>query len=192
METNTDIKNKLTHIEIDHILSALVPYKSDERAGVIKLVTKYENKYRDYLKELERIERLKRYEHKYDQYLYICGIDEVGRGPLCGPVVAGAVILPKDTTILYIDDSKKLSEQKRELLYDEIMEQAIAVGVGYGSVDLIEEVNILNATKIAMVEAIKALGIVPDMILVDAVTIPNIRITQESIIQGDTKSISIA
>jgi len=192
MENISDIKDKLKDIGITEILSALVPYKSDQRSGVIKLVEQYEKKYKAYLKELERIEKLKYFEKKYSNQLYICGIDEAGRGPLCGPVVAGAVILPKDATILYIDDSKKLSEAKREVLFEQIMSQAIAVGVGVGSVELIEEVNILNATKIAMVEAIKALNMVPDMLLVDAVTIPNIRIPQESIIQGDSKSISIA
>ena len=97
-------------------------------------------------KELARIESMSVYEREYSQCQYICGIDEVGRGPLAGPVVAGAVILPKNETILYLNDSKKLSEKKREALYDEIMEKAVATGIGIVSPARIDEINILQAT----------------------------------------------
>lgn len=143
-------------------------------------------------KELERLETMKAYEKEYSMCEYICGIDEVGRGPLAGPVVAGAVILPKDVTILYLNDSKKLSEKKRELLYDEIMEKAIATGIGMASPARIDEINILQATYEAMREAISNLKVRPDILLNDAVTIPEVEIPQVPIIKGDAKSVSIA
>lgn len=142
-------------------------------------------------KEIARTEELKKYEKEYSMYDYICGIDEVGRGPLAGPVVAAAVILPKDCDILYINDSKKLSEKKREELYDVIMEKAVAVGVGYASCERIDEINILQATYEAMREAISKLSVKPDILLNDAVTIPQVEIKQVPIIKGDAKSISI-
>lgn len=154
---------------------------------------KKEEKHR---KELERLEVMSAYEKEYAQYTHICGIDEVGRGPLAGPVVACAVVLPKDVTILYLNDSKKLSEKKRELLYDEIMEKAVAVGSGAVGPARIDEINILQATYEAMRMAIEdltgKLGKKPDLLLNDAVTIPEVDIPQVPIIKGDAKSISIA
>lgn len=147
-------------------------------------------------KELERLEVMSAYEKEYAQYTHICGIDEVGRGPLAGPVVACAVVLPKDVTILYLNDSKKLSEKNRELLYDEIMEKAVAVGIGAVGPARIDEINILQATYEAMRMAIEdltgKLGKKPDLLLNDAVTIPEVDIPQVPIIKGDAKSISIA
>lgn len=143
-------------------------------------------------KELARTKAMSVYEEKYKDYRYLCGIDEVGRGPLAGPVVAGAVILPKDYTILYLNDSKKLSEKKREMLYDEIMEHAVAVGIGMADPKCIDEINILQATYMAMRLAIKNLGVKPDILLNDAVTIPEVDIPQVPIIKGDAKSVSIA
>ena len=132
------------------------------------------------------------FEEEYMDYPYICGIDEVGRGPLAGPVVAGAVILPKDDMILYLNDSKKLSEKKREMLYDEIMNRAVATGIGMASPARIDEINILQATYEAMRMAIDNLKVRPDILLNDAVTIPQVDILQVPIIKGDAKSISIA
>lgn len=143
-------------------------------------------------KELARIESMSVYEREYSQCHYICGIDEVGRGPLAGPVVAGAVILPKNETILYLNDSKKLSEKKREALYDEIMEKAVATGIGIVSPARIDEINILQATYEAMRIAVSNLKVHPDILLNDAVTIPEVDILQVPIIKGDAKSISIA
>ena len=143
-------------------------------------------------KELARLETMKAYENEYDMCQYICGIDEVGRGPLAGPVVAGAVILPKDETILYLNDSKKLSEKKREMLYDEIVEKAVATGIGMVSSARIDEINILQATYEAMRMAIENLNVRPDVLLNDAVTIPEVDIPQVPIIKGDAKSVSIA
>lgn len=142
--------------------------------------------------ERERLEAMRAYEHQYAERGALCGIDEVGRGPLAGPVVAGAVILPQDCEILYLNDSKKLSEKKREQLYDEIMEKAVAVGIGAVSPERIDEINILQATYEAMRIAISKLPVRPDLLLNDAVTIPQVDIPQVPIIKGDAKSVSIA
>jgi len=142
-------------------------------------------------KEMKRIEALRAYENEYDYCEFICGIDEAGRGPLSGPVVAGAVVLPKGCKILYVNDSKKLSAKKRDELFDVIMREAISVGVGIISPARIDEINILQATYEAMREAIQKLTITPDILLNDAVTIPRIDIAQVPIIKGDAKSITI-
>lgn len=143
-------------------------------------------------KERVRLEEMRSYEHQYERYGYVCGIDEAGRGPLAGPVVAGAVILPEDCEILWLNDSKQLSEKKREALYDEIMEKALAVSVGMASPARIDEINILQATYEAMREAIAGLKIRPQVLLNDAVKIPQVEISQVPIIKGDAKSLSIA
>lgn len=143
-------------------------------------------------KEIARTKAMSIFEEEYKDYPYICGIDEVGRGPLAGPVVAGAVILPKDDMILYLNDSKKLSEKKREMLYNEIMNRAVATGIGMASPARIDEINILQATYEAMRMAIDNLKVRPDILLNDAVTIPQVDILQVPIIKGDAKSISIA
>ena len=135
---------------------------------------------------------MKEYEHKYEHLGYLCGIDEVGRGPLAGPGVACAVILPKDNQILYLNDSKKLSASKREELYDVIMREAVSVGIGMRSPERIDEINILQATYEAMREAVSKLDVMPQVLLNDAVTIPQITIPQVPIIKGDAKSVSIA
>ena len=142
--------------------------------------------------ERQRLYAMSEYERSYKAYVHICGIDEVGRGPLAGPVVAAAVILPKDCAILYLNDSKKLSEKKRELLYEQIVKEALAWSIGLVSATRIDEINILQATYEAMTLAIDALDIKPDLLLNDAVTIPQITIPQIPIIKGDSKSISIA
>lgn len=142
--------------------------------------------------EIQRTKNMQKYEEEYSTYRYICGIDEAGRGPLCGPVVAGAVILPKNCQILYINDSKKLSEKMRDVLYDEISKEAIAWGVGIVSPERIDEINILQATYEAMKIAIDKLDVTPDILFNDAVTIPGIDIMQLPIIKGDAKSQSIA
>lgn len=143
-------------------------------------------------KEKERLFLMREYERKHADLDYICGVDEVGRGPFAGPVMAGAVILPKDCEILYLNDSKKLSPKRREALYDEILEKALAWSVARVEPERIDEINILQATFEAMREAVSKLEIRPDIILVDAVHIPDIDIPQESIVKGDAKSLSIA
>ena len=167
-------------------------YEKDERTGVVNLIQKYKKQEQKLCMERERIENMRIYERKYAHFSYICGIDEVGRGPLAGPVVAGAVILPKDCEILYLNDSKKLSEKRREELYDEIMEKAVAAAVGMASPARIDEINILQATYEAMREAISKLAVEPGILLNDAVTIPEMVIPQVPIIKGDAKSVSIA
>ncbi len=125
-------------------------------------------------------------------YNFVCGVDEAGRGPLCGPVVAAAVILKKDDKIEGVNDSKKLSEKKREEVYEKIMENAIAVGVGMSDVDVIEEVNILNATKMAMKQAIDNLKQQPDYVLIDGNQMIDIKFDGQTVVHGDAKSESIA
>lgn len=142
--------------------------------------------------EKKRMYEMFSYEREYSDYEYICGIDEVGRGPFAGPVVACAVILPKDCDILYLNDSKKLSEKKREELFTEIKEKAVSYGIGIVSEKVIDEINILNATYEAMRQAINNLTVKPDILLNDAVTIPGVDIKQVPIIKGDAKSASIA
>lgn len=185
------IKAELEAVSIAEIQSFIDAYTSDERGGVQKLVETARKRQEKYLAELERTENLKKYEKEYAQYTYIAGIDEVGRGPLAGPVVTCAVILPKDCDILYINDSKKLSAAKREELYDEIMDKAVAVGIGMVGPERIDEINILQATYEAMRQTISKLDPQPDVLLNDAVTIPGVNIKQVPIIKGDAKSISI-
>lgn len=143
-------------------------------------------------KELARLAAMREYEDTYAACTYICGIDEAGRGPLVGPVVAAAAVLPKDCQILYLNDSKKLSEKKRDLLFDEIKEKAVTYGVGIVSPQVIDEINILQATYEAMRQAISQLKVTPEILLNDAVTIPGVDIMQVPIIKGDAKSVSIA
>lgn len=186
-----EIREELRAASDRELPSFIETYKADERGGVVKLVEQAGKRLEKLEAERARIENLKKYEKEYAEYGYICGIDEVGRGPLAGPVVAGAVIMPKDCDILYINDSKKLTAAKREELYDIIMEKAVAVGIGMASPARIDEINILQATYEAMREAISKLSVKPDLLLNDAVTIPGVDIRQVPIIKGDAKSISI-
>lgn len=142
--------------------------------------------------EIERTRLMGEFEKEYIMYANVCGIDEAGRGSLCGPVVAGAVILPKECNILYINDSKKLTEKMRDKVYDEIAANAVAWAIGMASPERIDEINILQATYEAMREAIGKLKVTPDILLNDAVTIPGVDIKQIPIIKGDAKSRSIA
>ena len=185
------IKEELKSTADEGLSVFIENYRADGRTGVQKLVEQAEKRLQKLEAEKKRISELQAYEREYAQAAYICGIDEVGRGPLAGPVVAGAVILPKNCEILYINDSKKLSAAKREELYDVIMEQAVAVGIGQASPQRIDEINILQATYEAMREAINNLRVTPDILLNDAVTIPQVDIPQVPIIKGDAKSISI-
>ena len=142
--------------------------------------------------ERQRLEGMREFENKYSDLAYVAGIDEAGRGPLAGPVVAAAVILPKDIFLPFLNDSKKVTEKRRDVLFDEIKQNAIAYGIGIASNTLIDEINILQATYEAMREAINALEKTPDVLLVDAVHIPDINIKQVGIIKGDAKSVNIA
>lgn len=191
--TISEIRREFDALSENEWHSFMEKYSEDERSGVQKLVKSCQLRMEKAAKENERLENMLTYEKKYyNDCVYICGIDEAGRGPLAGPVVAGAVILPKGLKIPYLNDSKQLSEKKREELYDIIMDQAISVGVGIIAPERIDEINILQATYEAMRQAIHQLEHQPDILLNDAVIIPDIHIPQEKIIKGDAKSLSIA
>ena len=142
--------------------------------------------------ERQRLEGMREFENKYSDLGAVAGIDEAGRGPLAGPVVAAAVILPKDIFLPFLNDSKKVTEKRRDVLFDQIKQEAIAYGIGIASNALIDEINILQATYEAMREAISKLSKTPDILLVDAVHIPDINIKQVGIVKGDAKSVNIA
>ena len=186
-----EIKAELKAAEDSMLPHFIEAYADDARSGVMAAVEQAKKRLAKLEQEKERIYRLQEYERMYAEYGMVCGIDEVGRGPLAGPVVAGAVILPKDCDILYINDSKQLSEKKREELYDVIMERAMATGIGMIAPERIDEINILQATYEAMRQAIGQLDPQPTLLLNDAVTIPLVDIKQVPIIKGDAKSISI-
>lgn len=190
----SEIKKELEEIDIEQIMGKLDEYRDDERSGVVKLISSFEKKYTKLQEEKERIQMMKTFENDYIDYEYVGGVDEVGRGPLAGPVVAAVVILPKDCDILYLNDSKQLSEKKREELYDIIVEKAVDFGVGIVGWEEIDELNILQATYKAMRIAISHLQNPPQVLLNDAVTIPGVdeNIIQVPIIKGDAKSVSIA
>ena len=194
MQSIKDIKQLFEQAEKEQWNALFSQYKTDERAGVQKLITQYENKLVKYRKEQERLYRMLEFERKYgDEFSCICGIDEAGRGPFAGPVVAGAVILPKGLTIEGLNDSKQVSAKKREELYDEIKEKAVSVGIGMSSPARIDEINILQATYEAMRQAVAQLPQEPDIFLNDAVIIPGISEEKQiKIIKGDAKSVSIA
>ncbi|MBQ3516543.1 MAG: ribonuclease HII [Lachnospiraceae bacterium] len=192
MNSISDIKREFEQADKQMLSFLYEVYADDKRAGVVSLIAKYRKQEEKLEAEKKRMEDMYIYERKYADFQYICGIDEVGRGPLAGPVVAGAVILPKDCDILYLNDSKKLSEKMRESLYDEIMEKAVATGIGIIGPGRIDEINILQATYEAMRMAIGNLKVRPDLLLNDAVKIPEVTIRQVPIIKGDAKSASIA
>ena len=194
MKSISEIKAELENADKDTRESLLELCKKDTRKGVLKLVEKYEKQKAAMAEELERLKKMHEFEDKYSEYEYIAGIDEAGRGPLAGPVVAASVILPKDCEILYLNDSKQLSAKRRDELFDEIKQKAIAYGIGIVSQGRIDDINILQATYEAMREAIGRMSEKqnPDLLLVDAVHIPDVDIKQVGIVKGDAKSVSIA
>ncbi len=194
MKSIIEIKAELENADKDTRESLLELCKKDTRKGVLKLVEKYEKQKAAMAEELERLKKMHEFEDKYSEYEYIAGIDEAGRGPLAGPVVAASVILPKDCEILYLNDSKQLSAKRRDELFDEIKQKAIAYGIGIVSQGRIDDINILQATYEAMREAIGRMSEKqnPDLLLVDAVHIPDVDIKQVGIVKGDAKSVSIA
>lgn len=193
MESMAEIKKKLSLVPVEQLLEVAEVLKADTRVGVRQLGEACERKYKAHIDEMKRLEELSKFEKNcYESNMkYVAGIDEVGRGPLAGPVVTAAVILPEGCLIEGINDSKKLSAKKREILYDVIMEQAVAVSIGMEDNEVIDSINILQATYSAMRKAVDGLKVKPDMLLVDAVTIPCVTIPQTAIIKGDAKSISI-
>ena len=167
-------------------------YEEDSRAGVQNLIQKYQKQEEALKKERERTEQMKIYEHKYEDLGWVCGIDEDGSGPLAGPVVAGAVILPRDSKILYLNDSKQLTAKKRDELYDVIMREAVAVGIGYASPARIDEINILQATFLAMERAMQKLSPQPELALIDGNRTKDFGLPVRTIVKGDSLSASIA
>lgn len=181
-------------INVDEYLKYIDILKEDERKSVKNIAVKLAKKLDKIRLENERLEMINVFENEgYENgYTYIGGIDEAGRGPLAGPVVAAVVVFKPGTKIEGINDSKKLSEAKRDELFDIIKEQALDYGIGIVQKDEIDEYNILNATYMAMKKAINCLKKTPDYLLVDAAHVPDVTIEQKSIIKGDSKSISIA
>ena len=192
MESAAQISEKFKALPEAELAAFVEEYQADTRKAVVTIVDRAKKKIAALDKEKQRMHQMFSFERQYAEYAYICGIDEVGRGPLAGPVVAGAVILPKDCSLLWLNDSKQLSEKKREELYDQIMAEAVSTGLGYVAPERIDEINILQATYEAMREAISKLTPQPDLLLNDAVTIPKVDIKQVPIIKGDAKSASIA
>lgn len=192
MKSIAEIKKEFAGAGAEEWQQLFALYGEDTRAGVVSLIQQYQKKLDKLEQEKERLWQMRSYEREYAHMGLVCGVDEAGRGPLAGPVVAGAVILPPDCEILYLNDSKQLSEKRREELFDEIKEKAVAWGIGMASPARIDEINILQATYEAMREAIGALNPAPQVLLNDAVKIPQIEIPQVPIIKGDAKSLSIA
>lgn len=186
------IKEQLQQASIEELDALILHFQSDKRSTVKKELERAGKRILAYEQELKRLEQMKEYETKYNMYSYICGIDEVGRGPLAGPVVACAVILKEESCFLHLNDSKQVSEKRREELYEQIIAEAVSYGLGFVSPERIDEINILQATYEAMREAISNLKVKPDILLNDAVTIPGVDIKQVPIIKGDAKSVSIA
>ena len=192
MKSISEIKNEFMQADEQALEELYEKYAEDTRSGVIGLIATYKKKSQKLQAEYDRLDAMMAYERQYEASGFICGIDEAGRGPLAGPVVAGAVILPKGCRILYLNDSKKLTEKRREELFDEIKEKAVCWRVGIVSPARIDEINILQATYEAMRDAVSQLDPAPNLLLNDAVTIPQVNIPQVPIIKGDAKSLSIA
>lgn len=181
---------KNLHHNTDDFIKTLL---NDERKGVKQLVARWKNRQEKEKLAREKFIEMSQYEQslRKQSYKFIAGIDEVGRGPLAGPVTAAAVILPVDFYLLGIDDSKKLTELKREAFYEQIMSQAIAVSISSISPEEIDRINIYEAAKKAMIAAVSGLSVKPDFLLIDAVKLTT-PYPYEAIIKGDAKSISIA
>ena len=192
MKSISEIKEEFSTAQLSQLAGLMRQYADDPRNGVQKLLAKAQKDLDKLETERNRTEAMKVYEKQYRDCGVICGIDEVGRGPLAGPVVACAVILPEDEEILYLNDSKQLSAKKRDGLYDVICEKAVSIGIGIVGPERIDEINILQATYEAMRQAVSKLTPQPDVLLNDAVTIPGLSMKQVPIIKGDAKSVSIA
>ena len=194
MKTVKEIKEFIETLEIKDYPKYIEILKNDDRKSVKDLSLRLEKKLLDTKKEEERLEKINFYENEgYKKgYLYIGGIDEAGRGPIAGPIIASVVVFKKDTKIHKIDDSKKLSEKKRNELFEIIKNEALDYGIGIVDNNKIDEINILNATILAMKKAVSQLERKPDYLLIDALNIPNLDINQNAIVKGDSKSISIA
>ena len=186
------IREQFQTIPTEQLSGWLEQYREDPRAGVQTLVKRAEKAIAALEQEKERVWEMQSFEREYRPCGVICGIDEAGRGPLAGPVVAAAVCLPENCELLYVNDSKQLSEKKREELFDQIREKAVSYGIGIVGPDVIDEINILQADYEAMRIAVSQLKPQPEVLLNDAVRIPGLSMKQVPIIRGDAKSLSIA
>ncbi|MBQ5952256.1 MAG: ribonuclease HII [Lachnospiraceae bacterium] len=186
------VRERLADLTGDALAAEIAALAGDDRAGVRAAVESAKKREERRLAELARLEKMSEFERKYASLGPICGMDEAGRGPLAGPVVAAAVVLPEGCLIPYVNDSKQLSEKRREELYDVIMEKALSVGVGMASPERIDQINILQADYEAMREAVSKLTVRPAVFLNDAVTVPGLAGKQVAIVKGDARSISIA
>ena len=186
------IREKFQSQKAEQLADFLEQYREDPRAGVQALVKRAEKAIAALEQEKQRVWQMQTFEREYRSYGVICGIDEAGRGPLAGPVVAAAVCLPEDCELLYVNDSKKLTEKKREELFDQIKETAVSYGIGIVGPDVIDDINILQADYEAMRIAVSQLDPQPEVLLNDAVQIPGLPMKQVPIIHGDAKSLSIA
>ena len=186
------IREQFQTIPTEQLSGWLEQYREDPRAGVQTLVKRAEKAIAALEQEKERVWEMQSFEREYRPCGVICGIDEAGRGPLAGPVVAAAVCLPENCELLYVNDSKKLSEKMREELFDQIREKAVSYGIGIVGPDVIDEINILQADYEAMRIAVSQLKPQPEVLLNDAVRIPGLSMKQVPIIRGDAKSLSIA
>ena len=166
--------------------------EQDDRKGIQAVLTQAKKRITEIDEELDRIRGMMYFEKKYEDYQVICGVDEVGRGSLAGPIFSAAVVLPKDFIIPKLNDSKQVPKKLREEIYEIIMGNAIAVGVGSNSEKVIDEQGITFANKDAMRKAVMNLLVPADLVLIDAVDIPGIDAKQVSIVKGDAKSVSIA
>ena len=166
----------------------------DSRSGVRRLVERYHAKRENEHKEIERLQTMHHFEHEAKKlgYTMIAGVDEVGRGPLAGPVMAAAVILPPDFYLPGLNDSKLMTAMKRAELYEQITQKAMAWSIGSGEVAEIDHVNIFVASKRAMFRAVMTLPVKPDYVMVDALHLEDLPYPQQGIIGGDAKSVSIA
>ena len=193
MQSISEIKEILGNCSMEELPEQIKQFEEDSRKGVQTALASFRKKYEKHQQELARLEEILTYERGLWEagYDLVAGIDEVGRGPLAGPVVAAAVILPKECKIEGVNDSKKLSAKKREELYDIILEKAVSYGIGVVSNERIDEINILQATYEAMREALSQLKPKAEYILADAVTIPMVSTPQRGIVKGDAKSMSI-
>ena len=179
--------------ELEALYAFVEKYESDERSGVKATVSSAEKKINSIRNEIERVKQMMQFEEKYgSEYHSICGVDEVGRGPLAGPIVTAAVILPEGLIIPHINDSKQINEKKREELYQIITENAVSYKIGIKDEKEIDELGIAVADSLAMKEAVLGLSVPADMVLVDAFKIPGLDLKQVPIVKGDAKSVSIA
>lgn len=192
MKSIREIQSEYKALSLQELPKFISMYEQDQRSGVMGLIEKANKCITQFEDEKLRVMNMLSYEKNYSSYAYIAGIDEAGRGPLAGPVVASAVILKREDPIYYIDDSKKISASLREKLYEEIIQRSFTYGIGVIGEKRIDEINILQGTYEAMREAVSQLKVIPDLLLNDAVTIPGLLMEQVNIIKGDSKSLSIA